>query len=227
MTIIQKRQPAKKFWIADVLNAEQKTNEAGYKCYKIRDGEATRVNLIAGVVDKYENDLGNYTTLTLDDGTAQIRVKAWNEDVEKINTPQIGDIVLIIGRINQNDPNGEMFIRPEIAKTLEITWLEARLAEMKKKYLEPLQVVRTVATEEQAPQPIVEQVFDEQPKGVPLATREKIIQAIESSDDANGADISSVIKKSGVTDAEAQVAINELIREGEAYQPKQGHIKLL
>lgn len=224
MATFPKRQPAKKFWIADVLNAEQKTNEQGFKYYVIREKDATRVNLIACVISSYMNEAGNYAMLTIDDGSAQMQLKAWNEDVRLLTNIQIGEIILVVGRINTN--NG-IFIKPEIIKPTSSDWMQLRINELKKEYAQA-ELPAQKETVEEAPQFNEETVTEEEPvTGVALAVREKIIQAIEANDSANGAEIATAIKNSGVNYAEAEAAVSELIREGEAFQSKPGFIKLI
>lgn len=227
MAIIQKRQPAKKFWIADILNAEQKTNEEGFKYYVIRGKNATRANLIAGVVASYQNEAGNYAMATLDDGSAQTRLKAWNEDVRQLTSLQIGEIVLVIGKINLDDMKKEIFIRPEIIKPLNMDWMKLRVEELRKEYGAAETVVETAVETMDVKEEIVKEAIDEPTAGVPLAVREKIIQAIDANAGADGAEVSAVIRNSGVNEAEAEAAVNELVREGEAFQPKRGFIKLI
>ncbi|MBU1103942.1 MAG: hypothetical protein KJ600_05285 [Nanoarchaeota archaeon] len=227
MAIIQKRQPAKKFWIADMLNAEQKTNEQGFKYYTIRGKEAIRVNIIAGVISSYINEIGNYAMITLDDSSSQIRLKAWNEDVKQLANLHIGEIVLVIGRINTNETNTEIFIRPEIIKPVAIDWMELRLKELKKEFGKAPPVKEIITEPQKIKEELIEEIPDEPVAGVALAVRERILQAIEANDTSNGAEISVVIKNSGVQESEAEAAINELIREGEAFQLKHGFIKLI
>lgn len=228
MATIPKRQPAPKFWIADILNANHKKNEQGFNQYTIRGRAVIRANIIAGVIAIYQNEVGNYAMVTMDDGSAQIRLKAWNEDVPRLVKLEIGEIALIVGKINLDDMKNEIFIRPEVIRPVSMDWMELRIAELKREFKTPEQPKTTAA--EEAPQvreELVEEMIYEPVAGVPLAVREKIIQAIGSNEGLGGAEMVSVIKNSGVSEAEAEAAISELIREGEAFQPKQGFIKLI
>ncbi len=226
MATTMKRQPAKKFWIADVLNAKASINEQGFRQFTIREKGAARVNLVAVIVSVYVNEAGSYAVAVADDGSAQIRLKAWNEDAATVGKAAPGDIMLIIGRLNMADANNEVFIKPEIMRTKSIEWMELRRAELLKEFGEAKKAI----TREEPPQEEVlveeQMIGDENAKCVPLAVRERIIQAIEANDNADGASISEVIANAG-TEAEASAAIDELIREGEAFQPKKGFIKLL
>jgi len=227
MAAIMKRQPAKKFWIADILNAQTKLNEQGFKQFTIRAKDTARVNLIAVIVSIYINENKTYAVATADDGSAQIRLRAWNEDVSVLSKTTVGDIALIIGRLNINEVNKEIFIRPEIVRANSIKWMELRRTELLNEYG---QVQSKPAIYEEPPEEkmlVEEQIVAEAGIGVPLAVREKIMQAIEANDNSEGASIAAVISNSGANEAEASAAIDELIREGEAFQPKKGFIKLI
>lgn len=227
MATMMKRQPAKKFWIADILNAQTKLNEQGFKQFTIRDKDAARVNLMAVIVSSYINENGSYAVAIADDGSAQIKLKAWNEDVPALSKATVGDIALIIGRLNTNESNNEIFVRPEIVRTKSIEWMGLRRAELLNEYgkahSKPI-------IHEEVPQEkmlVEEQIIAEAGIGVPLAVREKIMQTIEANDNSEGASIATVITSSGTNETEASAAIDELIREGEAFQPKKGFIKLI
>ena len=224
---MQKRQPARKVWIADVLNAKPKINEQGFKTFELKDKETIRVNITAGVIASYTNEEGSYATITLDDSSAQIRIKAWNDDVAKTAHIEIGDVVLVIGRINSSDPGNEIFIRPEIIKKLNIPWMQLRRAELQKEFglIQPVVTEEVVTDQQHTPETPEETVAPLE--GVPLAVREKVIQSIEANDIGQGSDMMTVIRNSGVPEPEAEAAINELIMEGEAFQPKPGFIKLI
>lgn len=119
----QKRRTAYKFWIKDIINSTTITKE-GTHFFEIRGRETARTNVIATVVDKQTNTDNTFSTITLDDGTETIRVKTWKEDTKKLEDINIGDQVMVIGRIRVY--NDEIFITPEIAKKQEPEWLLVR-----------------------------------------------------------------------------------------------------
>ncbi|MEK6816125.1 MAG: OB-fold nucleic acid binding domain-containing protein [Nanoarchaeota archaeon] len=106
----QKRQTAYKFWIKDIAEAEAGVNEDGAMYFKIRGKDVLRVNVLAVVIHKYVSENGNYVFVTLDDGSGQTRLKAWNEDTQILSKAEIGDLVMVLGKVGLN--NNEIFIRP-------------------------------------------------------------------------------------------------------------------
>ena len=96
----QARQTAFKVWISD-LSSNHLTKQDGEwapSYILIKDKKVSRVNLIASVVMKYENDEKTYSNVVLDDGSAQIRVKTWREDTRLLEGFEIGNTILVIGR---------------------------------------------------------------------------------------------------------------------------------
>ena len=89
---------------------------------ELNDLKISRVNIIAAVVDKKVTD--NLATISIDDGTATIVGKSFNEEVKKINDINVGDVVLLIGRPRKY--NEELFISIEIIKTVDPTWAKVR-----------------------------------------------------------------------------------------------------
>ena len=74
-----KRQTAYKFWIKDLAEAEAQINDQGMMFFKIREKDVVRVNVLANVIHRYVSESGNYVFVTLDDGSGQLRLKAWND----------------------------------------------------------------------------------------------------------------------------------------------------
>ncbi|MFH1455827.1 MAG: OB-fold nucleic acid binding domain-containing protein [archaeon] len=211
-----KRQTAYKFWIRDLVSANVVTNEEGFKFFDIKGKRVVRVNLIALVIGKYVSEASSYVALTLDDGSGQIRVKAWGEDVAMVLNMEVGDSVVVIGRLTvQND---EVFLRPEVTRYLGNTkWNEFRRLELEQDY----------GKAEHVPVQVKMDSEEEEPVEPSMLVRGKIFTIIENCEDSKGKDIEQLIKEAGVSVVEAEKVIEELIREGEAFCPRNGFIKIL
>ena len=77
-----KRHTAYKFRIGDILVGKPTTNNTGngerFAFLELGDKKIVRVNIIGNVVDKYESaGETRYISLTVDDGSGQIKVKAF------------------------------------------------------------------------------------------------------------------------------------------------------
>ena len=75
----QLRQTAYKVWISDLINKQVQKEEGEWSpSYIIVDNKrVSRVNIIANVVMKYKAEDGGYSTLTIDDSSSDIQIKAW------------------------------------------------------------------------------------------------------------------------------------------------------
>ncbi len=217
----QQRQTAYKIWISDLINGtfQKQAGEWEPNYIQIKDLKVSRVNILATVVNAYKSEDGNYSTLTLDDGSGQIQIKAWREDVARVGNITIGNTVTVIGRVREY--NNEKYLLPEIIKLLDNpSWIKVRKLELTQLYGQPSQqVTETPVTHSRE--------ITEHPVPVSENSRQKILNLIEKNSTEEGADITSVILASGVSEEEAESIINELISEGEAYQPKPGKVKII
>ena len=196
---IQPRQTAFKVSISSILNGKYTQQEGWQPNYiQIEDKQVSRVNLIANIVDKQQTE--TLATITLDDGTAAIQAKAFNEDVKKLENVQIGDLILIIGR--PRNYNNQLFIAVEISRKLDPIWSKIRKQEMGEQ-----------------PQ-LQENKQDETPK-------KKILDSIHNLATDQGAEISQVLNNLNLSEEEGEKLIDDLLKQGEIYEPKPGYLKSL
>lgn len=131
----KKRHTAYKISIGLVLAAMEGVEldeSQRFKFLEIKGKDIYRVNLIANVIDKFESNQKPYINVSLDDGTGDLRVKAFADDVHLLQNLQLGDTVLVVGILRYY--NDEIYIMPEIVKTVEPKWLVARKLELEKEY---------------------------------------------------------------------------------------------
>lgn len=210
-----KRQTANMYWIADIKNASIDTSQQ-YPSFNIRDKNIVRVNLIAVVTAKYVSENGSYVNLGIDDGTGMISVKAWNEDTIQLNKQEIGNVVLVIGKLGITSSK-ESYVRPEIVRQIEMSWLIARKKELELKYGEPK---AAVAAAEEPVSVIEEEVVQNVSKFV---VRAKILEILNQNPE--GMDEQKIASLSGYNTSDAIKAITELVREGEVYYSRPGVVK--
>ena len=118
----RERLTAYKVWLSDLLKAnanqqptQQQNQQQGTLAVSIHSKKVARINLIASVIDKFVSD--TYSFLTLDDGSTQIRLKTFGDDVAKLNNIETGDIILTIARLRTF--NNELYLTPEIIKKVD------------------------------------------------------------------------------------------------------------
>jgi len=205
----QLRQTAYKVWIKDLINGKYIKGEGEWtpNYVNIGDKKVSRVNLICSVINKYESEDGTYIAIALDDGSGTIRVKVWREDLHILKEINVGDLVTIIGKVKMY--NEEIYILPEVVrKETDFNWEFLRKLELIEMYGKPSFVSQSSFSEEK--EHIEEKVSGD--------TRQKILRLIEKYDDGDGVDVSLVVMKSGLSEADVKSYVEVLLKEGEVYE---------
>ncbi len=213
----RKRETAHKIRVGDLLKGQpiydETPPEPGTQITNPRllhvalgDKKIVRVNLIANVTDKFESTgETKFATLTVDDGSGQIRARVFSDDLHKFENIVQGDTLVVIGLIRSY--NQELYILPEIVKKQD------------PKYL----LIRKLELEKEAPKPQT----TEQKKEI-KSHRDDIIDLVKSSEDQEGIDKDEIILK--FTDAKPEILtqeIQKLLEEGIIYEPKPGRVRYL
>ncbi len=213
------RNTAYRAWISILLSSEYAKEEGEFGSWYInfRGKKISRVNLICSIVDKYSGD--NYSSITIDDGSGVIAVKAWGEDTKFFFDLNIGDLVMVVGKVRQYSG---LYIVPEIVKKLDNPfWLKLRKLELTKEHGESERVEANFS--EVKSESAAEEVVEERVESG--NSREKVMNLIESMDAGSGADISEVIKNSGMEGAEG--VISGLIQDGQIFELHKGKLRVM
>lgn len=213
----RKRETAHKIRIGDLMKGQpiydETPPEPGTQITNPRllhialgDKKIVRVNLIANVIDKFESTgETKFATITIDDGSGQIRARVFSDDLHKFENIVQGDTLTVIGLIRSY--NQELYILPEIVKKQD------------PKYL----LIRKLELEKDAPK----QPTTEEKKEI-KSHRDDIINLVKSSEDNEGIDKEEIILK--FTDAKPDILsqeIQKLLEEGIIYEPKPGRVRYL
>jgi len=197
----RKRNVAFKLRIGDILKSRPIIQEGRLLHIELGEKIVVRVNLIANVVDKYSGaGEKKYTTLTLDDASGQIRVKAFGEDTIIVDKFSQGDTLQLVGTVREY--NSELYVTPEIAKSINPKWLLVRKLEIQS-----------------------------QRKDMPLqanaSLREVIQDKIKASEKDQGIDIDTIIMEIEVAPNLINQEITKLLEEGLIYEPRPGRLRYL
>lgn len=239
----KKRSVAKKVRISDVVNgiffygskAEMKPS------YVITPfGEkVSRVNLIGTAIDLFISEDESHGSVTIDDGTASIRAKAFG-DLRLIKNISIGDLVLLIGKVKEY--NGETYVAAEVIRKLEdpnyenLRKLEI-LKDLKEKkvMVEEIRNLIDKMSEEELREHLNKKYgLDEEGLNVVKANlkvvreidyKPKILEIIASMDKGGGVEISKIFEVVDLPEAVIENAINELLSSGDLFEPKPGLLK--
>ncbi len=167
------------------------------KIYKIRINGTT--------VDKYHGASDGtkkaFTTLTLDDGTATVRIKAWEETAEFLNSFTIGNDVDLIGKPRTSED--EVYILPESVVIIEDSNKELYLRAKKIKRYSKNNLI--ISKEVQA-------ALGHNPE-----QKEKIWVLIADSEE--GVEMEEIIEKTKLDKATVESIIHDLLNDGDIYEP--------
>lgn len=228
-----KMQPSRliayKVWISDLINGEyiKETGEWNPNYIFVKNKKVSRVNIIANIVMKYQNEINTYSSIVIDDGSETIRIKAWNQDISLLNNVNIGDTVLVIGRTKSY--NNEVYILPEIIKKLENQdWQLLRRLELIKEYGKPAKTEKIAVIEEksltQSNSSSIEIAIQDGPVEI-TSNRQKVLEIISKNEE--GIALNEIIKNSIFDSKETENIINQLLKEGEIFESRPGIIRLI
>ena len=199
----RKRNIAYKIRIGDILKGKPMMDEGKFLFLELGDRKIVRVNILANCVDKYvQEGEKQFASLTVDDASGQLKLKAFGEDIEPLKEVTQGDTLQIIG--NMREWNGELYLIPEVIKKVDPRWLLVRKLEIQNARKD---IPATESGNTELKNDIMKKIKDaEADGGIDIDT---IIMDTESSPDA----INEEIKK--------------LLEEGLVYEPRPGRLRYL
>lgn len=207
------RQTAYKVWISDLIKCEmfREEGEFGINYILIKNNKMNRVNILGFVVEKYYNE-ENHISFVLDDKSGRIKLKVWNDDVNVFNKIDIGDFVLVIGKIKSGN---ERYIAPEIIKRLDNPlWGRLRQEELTRIYGKPVRQDSYVEVKEEK---VVEPTE---------SIRQNILAVIEKNDRGIGLRFEEILAFVNCDEAYLNDIVDTLIKEGEVFN-LEGRFKLV
>ncbi len=224
---MQNRQTAYKVWIAEIVNADyiRDAGEWEPNYLDVKGTKVARINILGIITEVFTNLSRDYGTITIEDGSASIAVRAFKEDIRLIAECNIGDAVLIIGRPKQYQ--NEIYLVPEIVKKLENpAWMKVRKLELtqtrgnvqQKQPITPLETTSREVREELIATNSFLQGNEE--------IRQKILNLLEKQGEL-GMDIDMLMQSAALEEETAEKIIEELIKEGEVYMSRPGVLKII
>lgn len=213
MADVRKRETAYKLRIESILKAnpifeETESLNKRLQFVELGDKKIRRVNIIANVIDKYESDgESKFATITLDDGSGQIRARVFGEDLIKFQNLTQGDTIIIVGVLRSY--NQELYILPEIIKKQDPRYLLVRKLEIEKSFPQ----IKTPAQKKEI-----------------KVLRDQLIEMIktaESNPGDEGIDKEEMIMKVKERPEIVSQEIQKLLEEGIIYEPRPGRVRYL
>ena len=199
----RKRNTAYKLTIGDILKGVPMMNEGKFIFLELGDKKVVRINIIANCVDKFiQEGEKQFATLTIDDASGQLRIKAFGEDIAPLKNVMQGDTLQVIGNIREW--NGEMYIIPEVIKKIDTRWLLVRKLEIQKSR-------KNISAPED--------------KG--SALKNEIMVKIKAAEEEGGIDADAIIMNTEANPDVINTEIKKLLEEGLIYEPRPGRLRYL
>ncbi len=201
-----KRHIAFKLRVGDILIGKPVMDQERFSFLELGNKKIMRVNIVGNIVDKYNSEgESKYSFFTLDDGSGQIKLKVFGDDVEKFKDFTQGQTVLTIGLLRHF--NNEIYLSPEIIKQLDPKYLLVRKLENEK-------------NQSRAATPV--------PKEQVTAIKDKILEAIKTSEAEGGIETDKLIMNFRETSPEViNQEIKKLLEEGIIFEPRPGKVRWL
>ncbi|MBI2547175.1 MAG: hypothetical protein HYW23_01875 [Candidatus Aenigmarchaeota archaeon] len=234
------RSPAKKVRIYDLLNGKYfyGSKEDMTPSYVITPyGEKiSRAHLMGTVTDKFVSEDGNYSSITIDDGTDAIRLKSF--EGFPFENVQLGELVRAIGKIKEY--NGEMYIAFEILHEIKDVNFELLFrAEIlnnlvkQKKIVDDIKALSNQVDEEELRSYAKDTYgIDDEILSVILEIKKKeidyrpmVLDIIAKLDDGNGVGVKTLFETLNLPENITEKAISDLINDGSLYEPRVGFLK--
>jgi len=204
-----KRNIAYKLRVGDLLAGKPIMDGERFSFLELGDKKIVRVNVIGNIVDKYESTgEKKYIFLKLDDGSGQVSLKVFGDDVPKFQNLNQGETVVVIGVLRHW--NNETYIQPEIVKLQDPKYLLVRKLELEKE--------RSQSASLSGPME----------KTQVVALRDKILEKIKSAEEDGGIEVDKLIIELRESSPEMiNQEIKKLIEDGIVFEPRPGKVRYL
>ncbi|MDO8563631.1 MAG: OB-fold nucleic acid binding domain-containing protein [Nanoarchaeota archaeon] len=197
-----KRNVAYKLRIGQIISGKPVMESEKLKSLDLNGKQIVRANIIANITDKYlQEGEKKFGSITLDDGSGQIKAKTFGDDVERFTNLQQGDTVLVIGLLRSW--NNEVYLTPEIIKNKEPSYL----------------LLRKLEVEAELPKTI--------DKSQLTQMKDKILSMVKEAESLGGIDIDKIILELKEHPDVINQEIKRLLEDGIAYEPRPGKLRYL
>lgn len=201
-----KRHIAYKLRVGDITIGKPIMDGERFSFLELGNKKIVRVNVVGNIVDRYQSEgESKYISLTFDDGSGQIRLKIFGDDVEKFKDVVQGQTILVIGLLRSF--NNEIYISPEIIKQIDPKYLLVRKLENEKNKVENSQPLE---------------------QNQMTAIKDKILETIKNSENDGGVEVDSIIMNLRETSPEIiNQEIKKLLEDGIIFEPRPGKVRWL
>lgn len=197
-----KRNIAYKLRIGSIVTGKPLFEAEKLKSLEIDGKQIVRVNIIANIIDKFiQEGEKKFGSITIDDASGQIKLKAFGDDVDKFAQFNQGDTILAVGLLRHW--NNEIYLTPEILKKKDPSFL----------------LVRKLEIESEMPKSLNKENL--------LVLKDKIINLVKEAEKTGGIDVEKIILDLHEPPEIINQEIKKLLEDGMAYEPRPGKLRYL
>jgi len=238
------RMPANRVRISDIVNGKYfpsnaELKKAGYVITPY-GRRLFRADILGTVTDRFVNADETYCSLTIDDGTQSIRLKAFKAEAKRLMKFEVGDRVRAIGKVR--DYSGETYVAAEIVRGIEDPNVESmrrldllQLLIRERRIVNELKTIFDDSSLEELAQ-IAEKKYsigEEQLDVMILNFRNTrtvdykplILEMLVKLDKGKGVEMRLLFEQNEFPENIVESSINELLAEGFIYEPLPGILK--
>ncbi len=172
----------------------------------------SRARVMGVVVSKFTSEDEKYITVTLDDGSETVSVRAFRE-TDVLKDVEVSESIDVVGKVKEYQ--GEVYLLAEAVHIIkDPNWELVRRLELAikdkalgRKVSEPVETLETRFEGENA--------------------KEKVLEVIKTLDEGEGVKYITIARETGIKEEELDKIINDLLVEGEIYEPKIGRFKIM
>lgn len=215
---MQERNVAHRIWLSNLCSGIYVESEGEFEpnYVQLQEERVSRVNVVGTVIDKFTGESATFSSLTIDDGSASMQLRAFKENMRIFNNIGVGDLVLCIAkpRLYQN----EIYLVPDVAMKLDNpNWELLRKVELFKAYGKPqASIIR------ENPQAAIAMP----PKNYDGIVKQKALEIITQQGDS-GTTIVFLSEQIRKPEDDTVQLIEDLVRMGLIYQDKPGYYKII
>ena len=203
-----KRSIAYKVRIGDILSGKPIMENERFAFLDLNGLKVRRVNGAGSVVEKYESEgEKKFIFVKIDDGSGQISLKLFGDDIQKIKNLAVGETIVVIG--GTRFFNNEIYISPETVSIQNPKYLLIRKMEIEKA---PKVIPPTIETA-QAPNS--------------NSLKDKIIEVIKKAESTGGVEVIKIPVQVNDSFDKVNKEVQKLIEEGYVFEPRPGMVRWL
>lgn len=212
---MMERKTANKVRIKDLVEGEfiktEGNMEPNYVVTSLSE-MVSRVRVMGVVVSKFISEDDKYVIVTLDDSSEITSARSFI-DTDILKGIEVGETIDVVGKVKEYQE--QIYILPEVVYIIEDpNWELVRRLE--------LVIKDKTLGKKPSSKPVEDKVEVEGE-----ALRDRVLEVIKTGDEGEGVKYVTVVKETGIKEEDLDKIINDLLVEGEIYEPKIGRFKIM